>query len=489
MKHSCYMGSIDLHDAYYSIPVHKDHQKYLKFAWGCRLYQFTCLAQGLACAPRLFTKVMKPVFATLGGKGHLSRTYLDDSWLVGYSYEECKSNIEDTTNLLRELGRYPHEDKSVTTPTQIIQHLGFILISIDMTVSLTNGKINKLREIAQLVLSHSSMTIRLVAKLVGHMVFCFPGVEFGELYYRQIEIEKSTALKLAKGNFDATMTLSDNAISDTQWWILHAHLSKKAIDRGSIDVVMTTDASLLGWGASKRQTSVGGRWSADEQQHHINYLELKAVLLGLQSLCSMLSNCHIKVLTDNTTAVAYIRNMGGTHSLLCNSMAREIWQWCKERGIWLSVSHIPDVDNVLADKASRVFYDTTEWKLNEAVFSDIIKLWGKPEIDTFASRLNYQTLPYVSWRPDPQTIAIDAFTLNWNYSFIYAFPPFSFISPVLQKILREKVEVIMIVPQWSAQPWYSQLARMLIEQPILLPQREREQFTAIQSIHWQESFN
>ena len=142
----------------------KDHQKYLKFAWGCKLYQFTCLAQGLACAPRLFTKVMKPVFATLGGKGHLSSTYFDDSWFVGYSYEECKSNIVDTTNLLRELGLYPHEDKSVTTPTQIIQHRGFILNSIDMTVSLTNERINKLREIAQLVLSHSSMTIRLVAK-------------------------------------------------------------------------------------------------------------------------------------------------------------------------------------------------------------------------------------------------------------------------------------------------------------------------------------
>jgi hypothetical protein len=59
------------------------------------------------------------------------------------------------------------------------------------------------------------------------------------------------------------MTLSDNAISDIQRWILHAHLSKKAIDHGSIDVVMTTDASLLGWGASKGQTSVGGRWCAD----------------------------------------------------------------------------------------------------------------------------------------------------------------------------------------------------------------------------------
>ena len=57
------------------------------------------------------------------------------------------------------------------------------------------------------------------------------------------------------------------------------------------------------------------------------------------------------------------------------------------------------------------------------------KLWGEPDIDIFASRLNYQTLPCVSWRPDPQATAIDAFTLNWNYSLIYAFPSISLIAP------------------------------------------------------------
>jgi hypothetical protein len=118
MKPHCYMGSIDLKDAYFSIPIHSDHQKYLKFCWKNTLYKFTCLPQGLACAPRLFTKLMKPVFATLRERGHISSGYLDDSLLIGYSYTECQSNIRDTTNLLKDLGLYPHVDKSVTTLTQ-----------------------------------------------------------------------------------------------------------------------------------------------------------------------------------------------------------------------------------------------------------------------------------------------------------------------------------------------------------------------------------
>ena len=134
------------------------------------------------------------------------------------------------------------------------------------------------------------------------------------------------------------------------------------------------------------------------------------------------------------------------------------------------VSHTPGADNVLADKASWVFDDTTEWKLEQTIYEKITKRWGLPDIDTFASRLNYQILSYVSCGPDPQATAVDAFTLNWNFSFIYASPPFSLIAPVLKRI-QDQAEEIMVVPQWTAQPWYSLLARMLVDRP-LLPQRE-----------------
>ena len=53
-----------------------------------------------------------------------------------------------------------------------------------------------------------------------------------------------------------------------------------------------------------------GRWYSSEENHHINCLELKAILLGLQSLCKEVTHDHIKVMTDNITAVTYIRNVG-----------------------------------------------------------------------------------------------------------------------------------------------------------------------------------
>ena len=90
MRPRCYMASIDLREAYYSVPIAKEHQKYLKFIWQGNLYQFTCLAQGLCCALGLFTELIKRVFSFLREFGHISSGYLDDSFLIGYSLKSTK---------------------------------------------------------------------------------------------------------------------------------------------------------------------------------------------------------------------------------------------------------------------------------------------------------------------------------------------------------------------------------------------------------------
>jgi hypothetical protein len=470
MKPSCYMASIDLKDAYFSMPVHHDYQKYLKFVWQGVLYKFTCMPQGLACAPRLFTKLLKPVYAYLRSKRHVVSGYLDDSFLEGDTFSRCADNVTTTVNLFDSLGFSPHLEKSITTPSQIIEHLGFLLNSIDMTVSIIKRKLVKLQALAATVTNNDFPTIREVACLIGFMVSCIPGVEFAELFYIQLEVEKSEALKKARGNFEAVMKLSDIALGDIQWWLSNAILSKRHINHGPIDLELATDASKQGWGASLDNLVTGGRWSLSESLLHINVLELKAVLLGLQSLCKEKKDCHIKILSDNTTAVSYLKKMGGTHSPQCNNIAREIWMWCISKGIWLTPAHIPGVDNVEADLASRVFNDKTEWQLDKSIFAHLVSIFGKPDIDMFASRLNYQIKPFVSWAPDPEAVAADAFTLNWDNKFMYIFPPFSIIPRILQKIEADRARALMIVPLWATQSWFPKLTRMLIQEPALLPQ-------------------
>ena len=167
MKPNCFMASVDLKDAYYSVCISEKHQKYLKFIWNATLYKFTCFPNGLAFCPRKFTKLMKPVFSTLRQQGHLSSPYIDDSILIGTDYEECANNVIDTVRLMDNLGFVPHPNKSVLIPTQVIVFLGFILNSVTMTVYLPPEKAKKLKSAVSHLLSSVNPTIREVAKVVG----------------------------------------------------------------------------------------------------------------------------------------------------------------------------------------------------------------------------------------------------------------------------------------------------------------------------------
>ena len=60
-----FLCKIDLKDAYFHVPVHIDHRHFLQFRFHGKLYQFRCLPFGLSAAPRAFTKVTRPIMATL----------------------------------------------------------------------------------------------------------------------------------------------------------------------------------------------------------------------------------------------------------------------------------------------------------------------------------------------------------------------------------------------------------------------------------------
>ena len=57
---NCWMVSLDLKDAYYSVKIHSDFQKYLKFTCHGLLYKYTVFPNGLSTCPRKFKKMMKP---------------------------------------------------------------------------------------------------------------------------------------------------------------------------------------------------------------------------------------------------------------------------------------------------------------------------------------------------------------------------------------------------------------------------------------------
>ena len=187
-------------------------------------------------------------------------------------------------------------------------------------------------------------------------------------------------------------------------------------------------------------------------------LELKAILFGLKSLCSHIKGTCIKVLTDNTTALHCVNNMGSCKSVKCDLETINIWDWAILMDNHLIASHIPGILNVHADLKSRENDDNLEWMLNPIVFDHIVKaLDFKPEIDLFASRINSQVKLFVSFHPDTEAMHVNAFSLNWHKLKFYAFPPFSLMGKVLQKVVLDRASGIVVAPYWKNQPWFNLL--------------------------------
>ena len=113
--------------------------------------------------------------------------------------------------------------------------------------------------------------------------------------------------------------------------------------------------------------------------------------------------------------------------------------------------------------------ENTEWQLSPKNFQKIVSTFDfEPEIDLFASYLNYQVENYISMFLDPKASIIDAFSIDWTNKKIHAYLPFSLIGATLAKIWDNQASGIMIMPWWHTLFWFPLMLKMLQDFPLQL---------------------
>jgi len=164
------MASVDLKDAYFTIPVAEDHKKYLRFKVSNCLYQFRAMPQGLSSAPRIFTKIMKPVMASLRLKGIICMAYLDDTLIVAESAEKCSDGVNILTRNLQDLGFVINFEKSQFIPTKQLTFLGYTLDSDRMTVTLPQDKVFHLTNLCTHLINRPTTSIQKLSEVIGTLL-------------------------------------------------------------------------------------------------------------------------------------------------------------------------------------------------------------------------------------------------------------------------------------------------------------------------------
>ena len=177
------------------------------------------------------------------------------------------------------------------------------------------------------------------------------------------------------------------------------------------------------------------------------------------------------VFADNSTAVSYLRNQGGTRSSFLNSIAQRILRWAEDLSVVISPQFIMGRHNVLADVLSRPNQILgSEWTLQQEVFRDLCRRWSV-SIDLFATSQNHRCSIYFSPYHDHNAMGTDALLQNWNGWQAYAFPPWSLIPAVLRKLRSSSGVLLTIVaPYWPQRPWFPDLLDLVVDGPVALPQ-------------------
>lgn len=448
-----FMAKVDLKDAYFTFDIHPDHHKFLTFDWRGKRYAFKALPFGLSSAPRIFSKMLRPVVEYLRKKGVRLLIYLDDILIFASSKSELTNRVNLVNDTLQELGFIINWKKSDLEPSQVLEFLGITVDSVSQSFAVPDGKREKIITTAQKLRNSSSITAYDLAHFIGLATSLKLACRSIPLFLRFLQRDLNLTLK-GTDNYKRNANLSQHSLQDLEWFIsTFAQPVYDSFLRRSPSHAVTSDASNKGWGAVFGTTKTGGRWNVDEKQWHINEKELQAVLFGLLSFAKLIPNgASIRLEIDNSAAVANIRKRGGTRSTIMIMIAKQIWELAGKHEWELHPVHIPGISNVEADFESRQFREKDEWSLNDEVCRWLFELWDKPDWDLFASRLNKKTVKFVSYFPDPEATLTDAWCHNWSGLKAFVFPPFNLTGRAVRKLLADGTEwAIVIAPLWRTQ--------------------------------------
>ncbi|KZS06633.1 Uncharacterized protein APZ42_029853 [Daphnia magna] len=370
------------------VGVREPFCKFLRFSWNGRIFEFRCMAFGLAPAPRVFTKLMKVVMAGLRKREIRLVIYLDDLLFFSSTREGALSDLSLAISLLESLGFIIKWVKSVAIPTQIIQYLGIV------------------------ALEANTVSLRIIASVLGNFNRGIPTIPFAQSHYRSMQRFYISESKKAHGNLSVRHVLPLAARVDLEWWL----------------------ANLA---------SVNGKQFFPESSGCGDMFRRFIIRLVLS-----LQWRHGAEPLDVTAAV-------------------RLTEFCESRRLSVEAVHLAGVLNVVADRESRSECDSSDWMLCRNTF-DRVNGFSRRERVFFCLAWNAQLPNFFSWGPQPGAAGVNAFARNWKGLSGYAFPPFALIFKCLEKISRERANIVLVCPVWPTQPWFPVLLELVCDVPLIL---------------------
>ena len=394
-------------------------------------------------------------------------------WLVLSSSEEkAKQAVQSLLLLCHTLGIVINEKKSDLVPSQTAKYLGMTIDTGAGKVFPSPARVEKFLSVAERFCAMESPPAQLWQVILGHLASLERLVPHGRLRMRSLQWHLKTHWSPESDPPSLPVALPKEARRDLSWWMVRDHLlTGVRFGTPAPDLHLYSDASSSGWGAHLLDQNVSGVWSDQEKLLHINLLEMKALFLGLQAFREDVIGHHVTAMCDNSTVVAYVNKQGGTVSQALCLLTNRLLRWTESFDVHLDARYLPGESNVLADLLSRRGQVLgTEWSLHPQVARSLLRIWGSPSIDLFATCLNAKLPLYCSLVPDPQAVFQDMFHHPWDDLDLYAFPPFPLVGWVIARVQESsRVAMTLVAPLWPEKEWFADFLLLLTQPSLALP--------------------
>lgn len=466
--------TIDIAKAYPHLPVREEDRPLLRFMWRGVRYQFRAMPFGLSTAPRIWTKVMRPIVALIRRLGVRCVIYIDDLLLLAEDRATFARHAELIRRVFLKYGLVWSEKKdNLDEPKHCARFLGCMIDTRRMQFLIPRDRIRGIKQAAIKILrldSEDRLSIRDLAGFVGKAQATTAAVVYARYKSRHLLHLKNAAFA-SRPSWAARLSLTKEAKEELEWWIgFTSEWNGKAVIAKEPKHHLQTDASRTGWGAWDLKTGrqLAGFFETKWGRRSSNRRELTTIVYAILAFADLYAGSVVEVETDNTTSMAYINHLGGPSRDLTD-IVRPLFDWAMKTKTTIVARHIAGKKNVVADALSRIRRDRLGFSLSSQLFDKIEALWGPHSVDMFASRANARLSRFWTLDPDPAADATDAMRQRWGRERGYAHPPFAMIGRLLRKARRDRATLTLVAPVWTAQPWWPVLLRMCIDTPRLLP--------------------
>lgn len=181
------MTSVDLQEVYLHVPIHPAYQKFLRFAYANRHYQYKAMPFSLSSAPRTFTKLLAAVAAAIRLVPVRILCYLDDVLILSPSHQQAKRDLDTVCHTLSRHGFSINLKKSDLQPTTCITHLGAIIDFVKGQVFLSVDRQRSIGDLVASTLAQRRVALLSLSQLLGKFISCISIVPWARRHARPLQ--------------------------------------------------------------------------------------------------------------------------------------------------------------------------------------------------------------------------------------------------------------------------------------------------------------